>query len=200
MKICNKYLKSVISIIFINICILTGSTYAQNQTKYLITYPTTKSEKTFRNEWEGELNIKISHYNKVFNDLSLGISFDYSRFQIDKSKISFLDTKSHHLTPSVLLNYNLKLIEPVYILPIIEIGYSWILYRSKKDSDAVKELDESGISFEPGININYFITRNIGIGVEGSYKIIFEHFGDDSFDEDDTIRYFKIGIGIIFSL
>lgn len=171
-----------------------------NRAKITIYYPIPNSAITFKDSWEGINGLKIAYYRLFRESILIGGALDYSRFQIDQSKISFLDTKNHHINPSLYIGYHYSVSKWFSLLSSINIGYTWILFRSEKFPEEAKEFDESGISFEPGISLLYQVQEKVSVSIDASYKVIFEKFGEDNIGgEDSSIRYLKLGIGFLLA-
>ena len=176
------------------------STSPTNRAKITIYYPIPNSAITFKDGWEGINGLKIAYYRLFRESILIGSALDYSRFQIDQSKNSFLDTKNHHINPSLYIGYHYSVNKWFSLLPSINLGYTWILVRSEKFPEEAKKFDESGISFEPGISFLYQIQERVSVSIDASYKVIFEKFGEDNFGgEDSTIRYMKLGVGFLLA-
>ena len=176
------------------------STDLTNRVKIIVYYPIPNSAMTFKESWEGVYGLKVVYYRPIRKSILIGGSLDYSRFQIDQSKFTFLDTKDNHINPSFYIGYDYPISRSFSLLPSMDLGYTWILVRSEKFPEEAKKFDESGISFEPGISLLYHIQERVSVSIDASYKVIFEEFGDDNLGGDDsTIRYIKFGIGFLLA-
>lgn len=202
----NYGLKFITIICLLTLLLYSSYGYAQESNtnaknlSIVIHYPIPNSKETFKEVWEGIFSVAVTYQNLICRNLFWGGSFNYSYFQIDKSKLGFeLNTKMHILSPSVIVGYKVHSIKTIHIEPKLGMGYSWILYRNKDFPEKAKRFDESGFHIEPLIAIQFSINDQVSLGVQSSYKIIFEHFGDYRTPEDSTIRYLNLGIGLHYN-
>lgn len=164
-----------------------------NKLRIHVGYPTPNSRETFKDVWEGKISLDGSYCYFMKHNMFLGAIFNYSGFKINKSKID-LNTKGNYYSLHVLLGYAYYLAQNTILDFNASIGYTWINYENK---DFDFSMDENGFSFLPRIDFEYLFINYLGFDISLSYPIVFEEFANDRGNDDSTIRWWDVGMGLI---
>jgi hypothetical protein len=195
--------KKIIFVLFITaLFLISGKIYSQDRPpdalKVFLNYASPNSETRFKEKYNAVLDVDLSYNRFFFKHVFAGVSFDYSNFKIDQSKLTYtLNTKMHVVSPSLVIGYNYEIFKDVFINGAVKGGYSWVVFRNENYSDMAKDENNSGFSVNPLIEISYRINECLNVGFQFSYKLIFCYFGNDvGYDtrEDSNIRYLTYGI------
>lgn len=183
--------------ILIYLFVFTNFAYAQQNHQNQITlggsYPV-PANGTLKRAWEGIYGLTGSYERFVTPNIVLGIGLTYSRFHMDKDFLN-IDNQGYFINPYYSTGYVLRPNEFLEVTPLLKFGKAWIRLHNK---DINTNYDESGISVEPALRIRYFSYGDIGMNFVASYKIIFEPFAQDQFEDAKTIRYYDFGLNVFY--
>ncbi len=158
-------------------------------------YPAPESNATFSKLYDGRFHGSLGVSKRLSRHHRAGIGAEYAQFRGGL----FDDVDMHLFIPSAMTAYGKGISDRLDLEGTLRAGFAWIFYRSTEDFE-VDQFDESGLYLSPGIQIVYEsrdgINGQIGVG----YKVIFEHFGDESAVEDSTIRYLLVHGGIAIGI
>ena len=163
-------------------------------------YPLPASGVTFKRVFTGVINVSWGYQRLVYKNLYAGVCADYTLF---KTSSKALDTKSKMqiISPSLCIGFQFTLLKKIIIFPTLHGGYAFITYKGKDaDGNPKPKFNEQGAFIRPSLFVGYLLSENISIGLNGSYRVIFEHFGSNATLEDNTIRMADFGLGISYKL
>jgi len=162
-------------------------------------YPIPGSGRTFNRIYVGIVDVKLG-YAMAINKMTIGFNLGYSYFRVSH-KVLETNSTMMLLSPGLTLGYEFTAAKKIFIHPIIKCGYDFITFKGKDtDGNSLPSFRQSGLSLTPAITAGYFFTKKIGVGVNGSYKIIFQHFGSKAVQEESTIRITGLGFTILYKL
>lgn len=175
--------------------ILHGQTDSlRNQISISGGYPLPASMTTFKTDFVGNFCGNFNYERLVSKHFIAGGSSSYSLFGTN----THLDSKMNVITVSGNAGYRLQFLNKMECIFALNAGYSEILFRSKDFKSPENKFNEGGVSAAPVLIINYHLSKKIEAGVNTSYTVIFNHFGDPDVSEDSTIRFFNIGLEFIY--
>lgn len=188
-----------LSIVSLGQTIQTGSVLGKNIISVYAGYPIPASGSTFNRIYEGVFDVRLG-YSMTKKKISLGGDLGYSYFRISP-RILDIGGKMTILTPGITAGYEFKVFNKMVIRSLLKCGYDFIAFSgTDADGNFRPVYHDGGISLLPIVSMEYFFNKNIGIGLSGSYEIIFQHFGNNSVWEESTIRIMDFGIKIIYEL
>ena len=181
-------------------------TFAQNDSlkrnNYLIAdigYPIPASGSTFNRVYSGIFEAKLG-YALIKKKITFGGNIGYSYFRVSPKALEINGTLTI-LSPGLTIGYEFKVYEKIFIRPLLKCGYDFITFNGKDtDGNSRPSYHEGGLSLSPMIAAGYFFSKKFGVGVNGSYKVIFQHFGNNVVQEESTTRIISFGINIFYKL
>lgn len=181
---------------FVSIAGTSDSTTAKNIILLRTAYPLPASGATFQRVYSSILNVNGSFERLVFKKIYAGVAVDYSRFQTDRQVLD-VKTKMNIIAPSVSFGWQTMAFKKFFIHPLLNGGYAFISYGgTDADGNPKPKFTEQGAFIQSSLFLGYLLSNKISVGLNGSYEIIFQHFGNDATFEDSNIRIAGFGIGI----
>jgi hypothetical protein len=166
--------------------------------KINLDYASPSSEKRFKAIYTAVFDVNVSYNQFILQHVFTGLALNYSNFKVDQSKLSYtLNTKMHVVNPSLLIGYEYRFLDNLFIDALVNGGYSWVLFSNSDYPSEAKEENNSGFSVTPSLEAAYKINNSLKVGIQFSYKFIFCYFGKDlGYDvrEDSDIRYTTYGL------
>lgn len=105
------------------------------------------------------------------------------------------------ISPALNFGFHTLLCKKIFIHPLLTGGYAFISYRgTDPNGNAGPEFKEQGTFIQSSFFVGYLTGKKISVGFNGSYKIIFQHFGNNATLEENTIRMADFGIGLTYNL
>jgi hypothetical protein len=163
-------------------------------------YPIPASGITFKTIYTGIFNVNTGYYRNVYKGINVGIGVDYSLFQTDRK---ILDTKSTMkiMSPSLNLGLQCTVFKKIFVYPMFNGGYSSITFSGEDSNGNTKaKFKEQGVFIQSSLFVGYLLNSKICIGVTSSYRVIFQHFGNNTTLEDKNIRIVDFGVGVKYKL
>ncbi len=163
-------------------------------------YPLPASGITFQRIYSGVLNINAGYHRLLYKKLLGGICANYSMFQTSNK---VLDTKTYMkiVSPAISFSMCFSIFKKFVFEPGLNVGYAFISFSGKDaDGNQKPKFNEQGAFLQSSFFIGYLLSEKINIGIRGSYQIIFQHFGNNTVLEDNTIRIADFGIGVAYKL
>ena len=181
-------------------------TFAQNDSSkrnaYLIAdiaYPIPSSGSTFNRVYDGMFDITLG-YGIIRKKIILGGNVGFSYFRVSP-KVLELNGTMTILSPGLNIGYEFNIFKKTFIRPLLRCGYDFITFNGKDtNGNARPSYHEGGLSLSPMITAGYFFSKKFGVGLNGSYKVIFQHFGNKFVQEENTTRIMSFGISILYKL
>lgn len=194
--------KILFNLLLVIFPLITFSQKNSNRKNYLMAdfgYPIPASGSTFNRIYVGIVDAKLG-YGMVIKKITIGLNVSYSYFRVSP-KILETNNTMMILSPGLTLGYEFTVAKKIFIHPLIKCGYDVITFKGKDtDGNRLPSYRQGGLSLMPMIAAGYFITEKWGVGVNGSYKIIFQHFGNNAVKEESTTRITGLGITILYKL
>jgi hypothetical protein len=166
--------------------------------------PVANSKTSFETFWYPVVDVSLSALKHSYANFYTGLEFDYSGFFV--GEWNMLNSKLHIINPNVTVGYDILLLKRLKLFPDFSIGYSWMRFtNSITPSKYMQTYNESGFSISPGLSISYIFKNRMSLGLNSSYKIIFEEFGRESIhlfesaEEADYTSYFNLSLCVGFS-
>ncbi len=104
-------------------------------------------------------------------------------------------------SPSFLFGYQTAAFKKILIHPLLNVGYAFIRYSwADAEGNTKPTFNEQGAFIQPSLFVAYLFSKKISVGLNGSFEIIFQHFGSNATLEDSNIRIACMGIGMTYSL
>jgi hypothetical protein len=192
---------------FLFLFIFPDNSNAQDMKKNVIniwiTRSTPSSEITFNKRYVDIYGFGLSFHHHFNENIFVGVSYNYSKFQIEQTKMPFtLQTKLDFSNPSILVGYDYEFLADSYVDCIFQAGYSWLQFSNKDYNDEASANNSSGISLEPFISVSYQTNSFMKVGMQTAYKLIFCNFGKETEfgpNEDSSVRYWSYGLFVSFA-
>lgn len=193
----------LIVIFFIPLFCMAGhrdSTASKNFLSLHVDYPVPLSGVTFQRVYVGAFTIDAGFERLFYRKFSVGVFMDYSVFQIN-TKVLAVKTTMNIASPSLNIGYQALLFKKIFIHPSIHGGYAFISFNGKDANGNPKpKFREQGVFVQPSLLISYMLNNKLSIGVNAYYKVIFQHFGNNSAFEENTTRMTGFGVGVTYKL
>lgn len=163
-----------------------------------IAYPSPNSGSTFNRIYDGLIDIRVVYARSV-SKFFFGGDFGYTEFKVNKNVLDKTGTISI-LSPGIALAYKYDILKCLNIQTALKISYDFFKFGGSVNNNSVISYSYDGMALMPEISINYFINNNFGLGLAGSYKTIFKHFGNQAVYEESTTRIILAGIKLSYLL
>lgn len=159
-----------------------------------IAFPLSESGVTFSKAYDGQMHTGLSYTHVIQRHFRIGVSMEYARFL----NAGQYDIHMNFLMPSVIAVYGTHFSGRHRFEASLQGGNAWISYQTDKPD--FPNIDESGPYVSPGIRFVFQATEGLKAQMGVGYKVVFEHFRDDSIKEDGTIRYLVFGTGLMLGI
>lgn len=160
-------------------------------------YPIPASGSTFSRIYNGIFDTRIG-YERTKKKLCLGGNIGYSYFKISQQVLDRNGTMTI-LSPGITVGYEVKVFKILFIHSLLKCGYDFITFSgTDANGNPRPSFHDGGISLLPTLSCDYLFNKNLGIGIYGAYKVLFQHFGNNAIEEESTIRIIDFGIKIIY--
>lgn len=194
------FLLFIFTLPFVGIAQIKDSTQSKNIFFLHTNYPVPASGVTFQRIFTGLFNFNGGYQRLVYKKLSTGLGFDFAAFQTSNK---VLDTKTtmNVISPSLNAGVLFVAFKKILIHPIVQGGYAFISYNGKDaEGNPKPKFNEQGAFVQSSVFAGYLINQKISVGLNTSYRVIFQHFGTNTTLEDNTIRILDFGLGITCKL
>ena len=162
-------------------------------------YPFPASGSTFNRIYNGVFDARLG-YERIKKKLSFGGNIGYSHFQINRHVLDLNGTMTI-LSPGITAGYEVQVFKILFIHSILKCGYDFITFNGKDGNENSRpSFQDGGASFLPIVSLEYYLNRNLGIGISGSYEVIFQRFGNNAVKEESTTTIIDCGLKLIYKL
>lgn len=170
---------------------------AKNAIKIDLGYSVPNSLFSFKTNFKGLFSGNLNYNRTLKFNIIIGANLKYALFETGITKTN-IDSKMNVFGIALDAGYKVSFLEKMEASFVLKAGYSNILFYNKTYSPPDNKFSENGLFCEPVLNLNYYISKKVGVGINSAYTIIFKRFGDGNLAEDPTIRFFNFCGSLIY--
>jgi hypothetical protein len=184
----------------VSIAGINDSTKVKNIFSLQTNYPLPASGVTFQRVYTGVFDVNGGYRRLVYKKLYAGVCADYVLFQTSR-RVLDTKTKMNIISPAASFGLLCTVYKKIIINPVFNGGYAFVTFNGTDvDGNPKPKFSEQGAFIQSSLFVGYLLCQKISIGLNGSYRIIFQHFGSNATLEDNTIRIVDFGVGLKYNL